>query len=191
MLSQKTKNNFEKTNALKEKSSTKNENKQKNGEEFMQNQAKKNSNCLWDYLFVNVVVLKKAALSCKEICIQCGGEFVPPDGSRAHLKLLRKMLQKKALLELCHLCLWNREVPTKETIRETAANFNHIWTIYELCQWSMPWDLRYRIKHLANCERQASVDGKISQKHYHQSNLTPQINDLSAVRRCVSPEMCA
>ena len=41
MLSQKTKNNFEKTNALKEKSSTKNENKQKNGEEFMQNQAKK------------------------------------------------------------------------------------------------------------------------------------------------------
>ena len=41
MLSQKTKNNFEKTNALKEKSSTKNENKQKNGEEFMQNQPKK------------------------------------------------------------------------------------------------------------------------------------------------------
>ena len=41
MLSQKTQNNFKKTNALKEKFSTKNENKQKNGEEFMQNQAKK------------------------------------------------------------------------------------------------------------------------------------------------------
>jgi len=41
MLSQKTKNIFLKTNALKEKFSTKNENKQKNGEEFMQNQTKK------------------------------------------------------------------------------------------------------------------------------------------------------
>ena len=84
------------------------------------------------------LVCGSAALSFTEICIQCGAEFVPPDDSRARLKLLRKMLRKRALLELCRLCLWDPGGSDNSEIR----------------------GLRCRIKHLADCERQASVDGK-------------------------------